>query len=218
MICVKSTPKFSGSSSKINYALGKSLPVYIYWYYIILTVSDTREAAFVYAITAAGVVFAVTEACSTGRLLQCTCDNNIRDVATDGEWEWGGCGDNVEFGYQKSREFMDARRRKKRRGDVTTLIQLHNNEAGRQVYKQFIFLTRRGRITAHFALWKCVIIVWNSPWLKTSRFVLLLHVFYFWHVQVHKSGKNIRENLTTRKAVAQNYYFTICLICLLNNL
>ncbi|XP_046558337.1 protein Wnt-6-like [Haliotis rubra] len=93
---------------------------------------DTREAAFVYAITAAGVVFAVTEACSTGRLLQCTCDNNIRDVATDGEWVWGGCGDNVEFGYQKSREFMDARRRKKRRGDVTTLIQLHNNEAGRQ--------------------------------------------------------------------------------------
>ena len=68
-----------------------------------------------------------------GRLLQCTCDNNLRDIATDGEWEWGGCGDNVDFGYQKSREFMDARRRKRRRGDVTTLVQLHNNEAGRQV-------------------------------------------------------------------------------------
>ncbi|KAL5005829.1 hypothetical protein ScPMuIL_016987 [Solemya velum] len=104
---------------------------------------DTRETAFVYAVTAAGVTYAVTQACSMGRLLQCTCDNNIpelttdssyrnkiSDIITDGKFEWGGCGDNVEFGYLKSTEFMDARR-KKRRGDITTLIQLHNNEAGR---------------------------------------------------------------------------------------
>ncbi|XP_013420015.1 protein Wnt-6 isoform X2 [Lingula anatina] len=92
---------------------------------------DTRETAFVFAVTAAGVVYSVTQACSMGLLLQCTCaDVKIRDFKTDGEWEWGGCGDNVEFGYLKSKAFMDARR-KKRQNDMRTLIQLHNNEAGR---------------------------------------------------------------------------------------
>lgn len=85
-----------------------------------------------YAVSAAGVVFAVTKACRKGDLLQCNCDNNVRDITADGEWEWGGCHDDVGFGYMKSKEFMDERRRKKR-GDLTTKIRLHNNEAGRLV-------------------------------------------------------------------------------------
>lgn len=99
---------------------------------MILYFTDTRESAFVYGITAAGVVYSVTEACNMGHLLQCTCDNHRQDITTDGEWVWGGCGDNVEYGYKKSKEFMDARK-KKRRGDLTTRIQLHNNDAGRLV-------------------------------------------------------------------------------------
>ncbi|XP_055870045.1 protein Wnt-6-like isoform X1 [Biomphalaria glabrata] len=98
---------------------------------------NIREAAFVYASTAAGVVYAVTNACSTGLLHQCTCDHSVRDRSTDGEWEWGGCGDNVEYGYRKSREFMDARKRKQR-GDFTAMIQLHNNEAGRLAVKNYM--------------------------------------------------------------------------------
>lgn len=94
--------------------------------------SDTRETAFVYAITAAGVVYSVTKACSRGDLLHCNCDKNGRDIITDGEFEWGGCHDDVDFGYKKSREFMDDRRRNKK-GDLTTKIRLHNNEAGRLV-------------------------------------------------------------------------------------
>ena len=121
-----------------------SLVKYGTWFYrflklpslLPLSFSDTRETAFVYSISAAGVVFAVTEACSRGSLLQCTCDNTIRDISSDGEWVWGGCHDDVDFGYVKSREFMDARR-KKRLGDVTTKIQLHNNEAGRLVSNFF---------------------------------------------------------------------------------
>ena len=82
-------------------------------------------------------MFAVTKACSRGSLLQCSCDNTARDISSDGEWVWGGCHDDVNFGYTKSREFMDARRKKKR-GDVTTKIQLHNNEAGRLVCIELI--------------------------------------------------------------------------------
>ncbi|RUS70048.1 hypothetical protein EGW08_022190, partial [Elysia chlorotica] len=75
--------------------------------------------------------------CSMGELLQCSCDHNKRDFRSDGEWEWGGCGDDVDYGYRKSREFMDARKRK-RRGDFTTKLQLHNNKAGRVAVRDYM--------------------------------------------------------------------------------
>lgn len=50
-------------------------------------------------------------------------------------WEWGGCGDDVDFGDEKSRLFMDARH-KRGSGDIRALVQLHNNEAGRLVSAQ----------------------------------------------------------------------------------
>ncbi len=111
---------------------------------------DIRETAFVYAITAAGALHAVTKACSQGALPQCGCvtlqsssetyhDSPAEEVliqaspVQDGRWEWGGCGDDVDFGYEKSRQFMDTRQRKGR-SDIRTLIDQHNNEAGRQVH------------------------------------------------------------------------------------
>lgn len=114
--------------------------------------TDIRETAFVFAITAAGASHAVTQACSMGELLQCGCQaprgrapprpsglpGTPGPPAPAGSpdasaaWEWGGCGDDVDFGDEKSRLFMDARH-KRGRGDIRALVQLHNNEAGRLV-------------------------------------------------------------------------------------
>lgn len=160
---------------------------------------DTRETSFVSAITAAGITYAVTRACSTGDLVECSCDKNrfiqqhlqynaqmVNDeynidlmmkqrngntttapinsskhrqyrkrsnkhhrrrhnanaylqnrniyrnvILPEGDWQWGGCGDNVMYGFRKSKEFLDSRYR--RSSDIRTLVKLHNNNAGRLV-------------------------------------------------------------------------------------
>lgn len=48
-------------------------------------VLGTREAAFVYAISAASVAFAVTRACSSGELEKCGCDHNVHGVSPEGK-------------------------------------------------------------------------------------------------------------------------------------
>lgn len=65
-------------------------------------------------------------------------DNYLRNrniyrnvVLPEGDWEWGGCGDNIHFGFRKSKDFLDSKYR--RRSDMKTLINLHNNNAGRLV-------------------------------------------------------------------------------------
>lgn len=52
--------------------------------------ADSREAAFVYAISAAGIAYSVTRACSRGELTDCSCDNRIR-TRRPNNWQWGGC-------------------------------------------------------------------------------------------------------------------------------
>lgn len=47
--------------------------------------TGTREAAFVYAISSAGVAFAVTRACSSGELEKCGCDRTVHGVSPQGK-------------------------------------------------------------------------------------------------------------------------------------
>ena len=54
--------------------------------------------------------------------------------------QWSGCSDNVDFGITFSRNFVDARDRRRSRKNpnkAQPLMNLHNNEAGRKVrYKK----------------------------------------------------------------------------------
>ncbi|XP_067437328.1 protein Wnt-5b isoform X1 [Thunnus thynnus] len=97
----------------------------------------SRETAFTYAISAAGVVNAISRACREGELSTCGCSRAARPRDLPRDWLWGGCGDNVHYGYRFAREFVDAREREKNypRGSPEhsrTLMNLQNNEAGRQ--------------------------------------------------------------------------------------
>ncbi|XP_022253065.1 protein Wnt-4-like [Limulus polyphemus] len=93
----------------------------------------SREKAYVYAISSAGVAYSITRGCSTGELTVCGCDNRIRIQNTRGRWEWGGCSEDIGFGSKFSRDFVDS-------GEDTSteegLMNLHNNRAGRMALKK----------------------------------------------------------------------------------
>lgn len=105
----------------------------------------SREAAFVYAISSAGVVYALTRACSQGELKSCNCDPHKRGREKDerGEFDWGGCSDNISYGINFAKAFIDAKEKTGR--DARALMNLHNNRCGRTVrngmlHQQSLFL------------------------------------------------------------------------------
>lgn len=99
-------------------------------YYHAVVFAGSREAAYLSAISAASVAFTVTRACSKGELSEyCSCDNKIKRKKSQ-KWKWGGCSDDIKYGENFSRQFLDVRE------DPNTavgLMNLHNNEAGRRV-------------------------------------------------------------------------------------
>lgn len=92
----------------------------------------TREAAFVHAISAAGVAYRITRDCSKGLLSKCGCDQSARRRKTD-QHSWSGCSDNVRYGIAVSREFVDAGEKGRNQSTQRRIMNLHNNNAGRQV-------------------------------------------------------------------------------------
>ncbi|XP_070558830.1 protein Wnt-16-like [Ptychodera flava] len=95
-----------------------------------------RETAFIYAITSAGVVHAVTSACSAGNLTDCNCDTSKHGVPQEEGWKWGGCSDNINYGIGFSKKFVDAPDEKWKKKEVRNMMNLHNNEVGRKAIEK----------------------------------------------------------------------------------
>lgn len=99
-----------------------------------LFLAGSREAAFTYAIIAAGVAHAITAACTQGNLSDCGCDKQKQgQYHRDEGWKWGGCSADIRYGIGFAKVFVDAREIKQ---NARTLMNLHNNEAGRKVGSQ----------------------------------------------------------------------------------
>ncbi|KAL4713715.1 hypothetical protein ACJJTC_004246 [Scirpophaga incertulas] len=96
----------------------------------------TKEAAFTYAITSAGVTHALGAACARGDLPSCSCGGGRRRASAAEQWEWGGCGGggpsggDAAWGARFARRFLDARELE---ADARALMNLHNNRVGRKV-------------------------------------------------------------------------------------
>ncbi|XP_054083269.1 protein Wnt-1 isoform X2 [Zeugodacus cucurbitae] len=79
----------------------------------------------------------------------------------EGEWEWGGCSDNIHFGFAKSRQFLDSKYRHRR--DLRTLVKLHNNAAGRLTLRE----SMRVECKCHGLSGSCTM---RTCWLKMPPF------------------------------------------------
>ncbi|KAK2163627.1 hypothetical protein LSH36_76g03048 [Paralvinella palmiformis] len=129
------------TSERDSSVFGKIMLKVIYYPFVVSNYSvntevGSREAAFVYGISTAGVVHAITRACSKGELLNCACDPTKVGFGKDkrGSFEWGGCSDNVMYGSRFARKFVDARETDKR--DARALMNMHNNRAGRRAVRK----------------------------------------------------------------------------------
>lgn len=74
---------------------------------------------------------AITAACTQGNLSDCGCDKEKQgQYQRDEGWKWGGCSADIRYGIGFAKVFVDAREIKQ---NARTLMNLHNNEAGRKV-------------------------------------------------------------------------------------
>lgn len=138
--------------------------------------SDTREAAFTYALTSAGVVWALARACANNNLSQyCKCSKESKPSTLKNEYLWSGCGDNINYGLNLTKLFVDAEEYDNMRytdpSDTVSkkrvVMNMHNNNLGRTVSLYFILYSEyyienghnlrwgRGWVTFCFKFTKC---------------------------------------------------------------
>uniref|UniRef100_A0A8D8Q9G2 Protein Wnt n=2 Tax=Cacopsylla melanoneura TaxID=428564 RepID=A0A8D8Q9G2_9HEMI len=119
-----------------------------------VVIVGSREAAYTYAVTSAGVTYAITSACSRGNISNCGCEmyrprmrhrglpahsgvvppDEAAEVPSN-NWKWGGCSVDIGFAMKYARKFLDAREIE---GDARSLMNLHNNKAGRKMVKTLL--------------------------------------------------------------------------------
>ena len=118
----------SGSKDKL------CIKLYVYSHIMKMYISllDTKEAAFVYALASAAVVHTVAEKCAKGNgLPYCGCLNNedLEDLPA-GE-RWVGCSPDINFGLSFAEKFLDSRESSAPLKHKA--FALHNNRIGRKV-------------------------------------------------------------------------------------
>ena len=56
--------------------------------------------AFIHALAAATTASFIARSCRDGQLASCGCSRSARPSQLHEDWTWGGCGDDLEFGYK----------------------------------------------------------------------------------------------------------------------
>lgn len=108
---------------------------------LMLNYSGSREQAFVYSLSSAALVHAIVKACSSGQSSKCHCavSPGPDDPAPAGH-RWGGCSDDLAFAATFGQQFTDSQwTTGKRQRSKRAMVNLQNNDAGRQVGTAFFW-------------------------------------------------------------------------------
>ncbi|XP_065214225.1 protein Wnt-11-like [Planococcus citri] len=92
--------------------------------------TGTKERAIVHAMSTAALTYTVSRGCSQASISSCTCSDHP-DEPPHGNFKWGGCGDNVDWASQFSRQF-DNKKNPKRVKRVVSKPQKRLNEQNQQ--------------------------------------------------------------------------------------
>ena len=95
------------------------------------SVAATRETALLHAISNAAITHEVTLQCRQNKIPGCHCVEKNKHNSGNGEWQWGGCGDNIWFGENTTKSFIDVLEPQEE--SARRAVNLHNNEIGRRV-------------------------------------------------------------------------------------
>ena len=111
--------------------------VYSYYVYMFLFTSETKEAAFVYALASATVVHAVADKCAKKKcgLPYCKCNMDSDALETGESWE--GCLPDIKFGMDFAKLLLNTRDDFHATSNHKDFI-LHNSEIGRLVSSLYI--------------------------------------------------------------------------------
>uniref|UniRef100_A0A0K0FDY6 Protein Wnt n=1 Tax=Strongyloides venezuelensis TaxID=75913 RepID=A0A0K0FDY6_STRVS len=102
--------------------------------------AGTREAAFTHAILAAAVTYEIGRKCRLGYIESCGCANTPKPNGLKEDWSWSGCGDNIDYGYRFSKDFIDVREKEhsmaNNEAKGVSLMNRWNNDVGRKILKR----------------------------------------------------------------------------------
>ncbi|CAB3398321.1 unnamed protein product [Caenorhabditis bovis] len=154
----------------------------------------SRESAYVYAISAAGVSHALARACAKGLIEECTCgDVPIAGVARSQDFVWAGCSDNVKFANTFGRRFVDIYD-KQHASEPRSQMNLHNNRVGRRMLAS----TMRRECKCHGVSGSCVTKTCWKVVEKFDDFAMKLYQKYQLAKHVTTSGND--QKLFVRSA------------------
>jgi len=151
----------------------------------------SKETAFLYAITSAGVVHTVTKACSSGNLTECNCDREAHGGDTPEGWKWAGCSDNLRYGVRFARKFIDGpdKDQLRKTGEIRNLMNLHNNEAGRRAIAKLMMMKCR----CHGVSGSCE---FKTCWRSLPKFA---EIGQYLKSKYDKSAIKVSERLSPRR-------------------
>lgn len=74
------------------------------------SIPGTKERALVHALSTAALTYTTARGCATSSINSCGCSSHPDDPP-NGNFKWGGCGDNIQWGARFSKQFADIKRK-----------------------------------------------------------------------------------------------------------